>query len=132
MRQQVCPFCQPVSSSVNHTVTGTSVQGVRVKAVDLFSFPAFVSPLAGDPASQVMLFRKKICLTFLGITLFSDLIMGGGSQVLSGCCRVKRGLNYPFPSTPPRPSRPQKVQVLLQALVSLCLRPLSAGICREP
>lgn len=84
MRQQVCPFCQPVSSSVNHTVTGTSVQGVRVKAVDLFSFPAFVSPLAGDPASQVMLFRKKICLTFLGITLFSDLIMGGGSQVLSG------------------------------------------------
>lgn len=35
--------------------------------MDLFLFPALVSTLTGDLTSQVILFRRKIGLTFFGI-----------------------------------------------------------------
>lgn len=42
-------------------------RGSEVKAMDLFLFSALIPPLAGDAASQVILFKRKISCTFLGI-----------------------------------------------------------------
>ena len=61
------PGCQPDSASINHTAMGTSVRGSEVKAMALFLFPALIPPLAGDAASQVIFFKRKISCTFLGI-----------------------------------------------------------------